>query len=100
MEIEADLYGAWLLGRKGLSLSNGIQAFDDSFKMGKGLGEALGDPDENAPHHPWAEQRHLALAKAGTLSVLHPSISEPQGQGKLYDHGEKTARAPKEGRIG
>jgi hypothetical protein len=81
MEIEADLFGAWALALQNAVIASGgliyiIIEFDDANRIAKRLGTALGSKTGNKPHHPWAEQRELALVKGPMLAVSYPSIQD------------------------
>jgi hypothetical protein len=75
MEIEADLIGACVLARANREIPpdipNILTRFDDAYRIAKGIGVALGDTDENNPHHPWAEQRELAVVKGPEIYRMY-----------------------------
>jgi hypothetical protein len=76
MEIEADLVGAWALARQNQANNQTINAnivrnFDDAYRIAQRLGISIGDTDGNKPHHPWAEQRELALVRGPEIAALY-----------------------------
>ena len=77
MEIEADLIGAWVLVLQNQIIGarpmiDIVRRFDDANRIAQRLGVSLGDDNENNPHHPWAEQRELALVRGPQIAILYP----------------------------
>lgn len=92
MEIEADLVGAWALAQRKQAvpgeLMEIVRRFDDAYHIAQRLGVEIGDKDESKPHHPWAEQRHLALARGPSLAIAHPGPLASDARG-LFAQGIK-----------
>jgi hypothetical protein len=79
MEIEADLIGAWALASRNSAIATQplldiVKQFDDVNRIAQRLGVTIGDTEGNAPHHPWPEQRELALVRGPEIAILYPSL--------------------------
>lgn len=97
MEIEADLFGAWSLALMNTAISEGtvltaVKQFDDANNIAKKLGIALGGPSGRSPHHPWAEQREMALVKGPLLALSYPSISDHSTRAAFSREVQQSAR--------
>jgi hypothetical protein len=82
MEIEADLIGAWSLALQNVTIAGtsslqAVKLFDDANRIAQKLGKQIGDPTARRPHHPWAEQRELALVKGPAWALSYPTIADP-----------------------
>ena len=104
MEIEADLIGAWALAQRNESISTRrlndiIKQFDDSNRIAKRLGVVIGDPIERNPHHPWAEQREIALVRGPRLSLDHPGPLDTTSRGNFMHNMHRIASDLRVGRF-
>jgi hypothetical protein len=71
-----------MLAKRNLTIASGnalqaVHLFDDINQIANQIGTALGDTKGNDPHHPWPEQRHLALVRGPLIVSGHQSILTP-----------------------
>lgn len=97
METEADLIGAWVLAMENQTIGSPdltvvVRWFDDANRIARQFGIALGDTDGNAPHHPWAQQRELALVRGPQIALLYPGHLTIDNRGVFADGIRNVAR--------
>jgi hypothetical protein len=98
MEIEADLFGAWVLHRRSLpttaELVQATKHFSDVNRMSRPVGGAIGDPSgSKSTDYPWPEQREMALARGRTLATLYTPREVARGLSKFAADVSAVARS-------